>query len=512
MLRKASKPDELSKAPVATAAAVTAPAPPTAPREDVRLWLGVHDLSRIEWTAAVQLPAAGERKYDVQLEMEIPATIFASHSVWEHLQIFTRLQSPAEEGPLQIERDDLEELRRDTLGVAHRLKRLGQRFERACVATAAQLRDTPDPALEETLSQLVTQSVDLMADMRQQLVAGSDAREEVKRECALADEFLSHALIDMFAGCERALDDVLFGAKSSVREADIPWSENLRCLLAEGLSEELVHRRARGWLTPRADMPAELGQFLERASRLKKHFQDVLYLDVEAYFVDTRVRNWVGVVAAALAAVVWLSFTLLPIGPGTRAGLGIGTFAVVFALAYAIKDRLKELTRGWITGRLMRLYGQRVVTLRLPRRIDKERPVLLETRETFDVEAQPFEVEDVRGGNSIGRPRRVVQLKFRMRATLHAVPALARAHIFSIKHIFRYDLSPVFTRLDNAVKQVPVLDAQRRVRFADAPREYRFPARIAFFASEGADRAAPIEHLAYLIVSKRGIERIEPRA
>src|SRR4051812_26937430 len=117
MLRKAAKPDVAPE--VASQAAPVSPEPV---REDVRLWLGVHDLSRIEWTAGVQLPKTGERRYDVQLEVEIPQTIFASHSVWEHLQIFTRLQSPAEEGPLEIEREDLEELRRDTLGVAHRLK------------------------------------------------------------------------------------------------------------------------------------------------------------------------------------------------------------------------------------------------------------------------------------------------------------------------------------------------------------------------------------------------------
>ena len=476
--------------------------------EDVRLWLGVHDLSRIEWTAAVQLPARGERRYDVQFAVEIPATLFPTHSVWEHLQIFTRLQSPAEEGPLEIERENLEELRRDTLGVAHRLKRLGQRFERACVATAAQLRELPDPGLSDILGDLVTQAVDLIADMRQQLHAVTDLREEVRRECALADEFLSHQIIDLFAVCEHALAEVLFGPQSTLRPESTPWAEDLRCLLAEGLGEELVQRRARGWLTPRADAPGELGQFLERASRLKKHFQDVLYLDVQAYFVDLRLRNVVGVIAAALAAVMWLSFTLLPIGQSTRAGLGIGTFGVVFAVAYAIKDRLKELTRGWITGRLMRLYGQRVVTLKLPARIDAGRHVLLETRETFDVEAAALGADEGGAVESIGRPRRVVQLKFRMRATLHAAPALEQVHIFSIKHIFRYDLSPIFARLDNAVKQVPVLDAHRRVRFADAPREYRFGVRIAFGAVDGE----PVVHNAYLVLSKRGIERIEPRA
>jgi hypothetical protein len=492
MLRKAAKPEPPKRA------------------EDVRLWLGVHDLSRIEWTAAVQMPHKVERRYDVQLAVEIPATIFPSHSVWEHLQIFTRLQSPAEEGPLQIDRDDLEELRRDTLGVTHRIKRLGQRFERTCVAAAAQLREQPDPQLPDTLTEIVTQAVDLLAEMRQALVVDADVRQDVRRECLLSDEFLSHSLIDFFAGCERAVDGTLFSDTSTVKEDASPWAEDLRCLLAEGLAEELVHRRGKGYITPRADGHAELAAFLERASRLKKHFQDVLYLDVEAYFVDSRMRNYTGVVAAALAGFMWLSFTLLPIGTGTRAGLGVGTFAVAFALAYAIKDRIKELTRGWITGRLMRLYGQRQVTLKLPKRIDPTHSVLLETRETFDVDSEPFAANDLRDNAAvdIGAPKRVVQLKFRMRATLHPAPALERAHIFSIKHIFRYDLSPIFARLDNAVKQVPVLDDNRRVRFADAPREYRFPARIVFTPVDGD----PIEHTAYIVASKRGIERIEPRA
>jgi hypothetical protein len=430
------------------------------------------------------------------------------------LQIFTRLQSPAEEGPLEIEREDLEELRRDTLGVTHRLKRLGQRFERTCVAAAAQLREQPDPQLPDTLTGLVTQAVDLLAEMRAALAigAGDGVRQEVRRECALSDEFLSHALIDFFAGCERAVDETLFGDKSTVKEAQSPWSDDLRCLVAEGLSEELVHRRGKGYITPHADGHAELAAFLERASRLKKHFQDVLYLDVEAWFVDSRVRNYTGVLAALLAALMWLSFTLLPIGPGARAGIGFGTFAVVFALAYAVKDRIKELTRSWITGRLMRLYGQRMVTLRLPMRIDPSRRVLLETRETFDVDSEPFAVNDLRDVNAaveqIGAPKRVVQLKFRMRATLHPSASLERAHIYSIKHIFRYDLSPIFSRLDNAVKQVPVLDSNRRVRFADAPRQYRFPARIMFQPVDGE----AIEHNAYIVASKRGIERIEPRA
>ena len=158
MLRKAVKPE------------------PPRRTEDVRLWLGVHDLSRIEWTAAVQISGkGGDRKYDVQLAVEIPATLFPSHSVWEHLQIFTRLQSPAEEGPLEVDREDIEELRRDTLGVTHRLKRLAQRFERSCVAAAARLGEEPDPSLSQTLTEAVTQAVDLVAEQR---LGGGGGEEE----------------------------------------------------------------------------------------------------------------------------------------------------------------------------------------------------------------------------------------------------------------------------------------------------------------------------------------------
>ncbi len=459
----------------------------------------------------MQIPTAAERRYDVQLAIEIPQTMFASHNVWEHLQIFTRLQSPAEEGPLEIEREDLEELRRDTLGVTHRLKRLGQRFERTCVAASAQLREAPDPQLHETLTDLVTQAVDLIAEMRTALAVGEAVRQEVRRECALADEFLSHALIDFFAGCEHAVDETLFGAKSMVRPPDALWGEELRCLLAEGLSEELVYRRGRGYLTPHADGHAELAGFLERASRLKKHFQDVLYLDVQAYFVESRAKYWITIICAALAAVVFLSMTK-QLDSSARTGVGLATFLAVFVAGYALRDVIKEAAKGWVTGRLMRLYGQRQVTLRLPQRIDRARHVLIETRETFDVDSEPFAANDLREVNAatdaIGAPKRVVQLKFRMRATLHPAPALERAHIYSIKHIFRYDLSPVFARLDNAVKQVPVLDSNRRVRFADAPREYRFPARIVFQPADGET----IVHHASLVVSKRGIERIEARA
>jgi hypothetical protein len=69
-------------------------------------------------------------------------------------------------------------------------------------------------------------------------------------------------------------------------------------------------------------------------------------------------------------------------------------------------------------------------------------------------------------------------------------------------------MTPLFARLDNAIKEVPILDRQtRRVRFVDAPKEYRFPVRIAFTD----EKQSLAERLAWLVISKRGVVRVESR-
>jgi hypothetical protein len=486
-------------------------APSDESKPEIELRLGVHDSSRVEWAASVPMPETGEREYQIEFTLEIPAHLYSPHNVWDHKQTFTRLQSPSEAGELHVDRVDLDELRRDTLGVAHRLSTLRHTFERTCAGAAAQLTAALHPSLEDNLIGVVTQAVDLVAELRRALDEPAQdgpepAKPELEREWMLADEFLSHRLLDLLGAAQKNLDEVLLGDGSRLRELDAQWVDDLRILVADSLGQELVHRRQRGYVIPRAESPSELSRFVERGSMLKKHFQDVLYLDVDAYMVDYRLRNWTGIVAASLAAAFWMGFTLLPIGQGTKAGIGVGTFAVVFAASYALKDRIKELTRGWLAGRLVRLYGQRAVTLRLPTRVDTRRAVVLEARETFNCVQQI--AEDVLNRN-VGRTQRVMMLTFRMRTSLRSSALLQSKQIRSIKHVFRYDLDPIFSRLDNAVKPVPVLDeATRRVRFVEAPKEYRVPVCVIARPSEKGLRETRMAGV--LVLSKRGIDRLEP--
>jgi hypothetical protein len=91
------------------------------------------------------------------------------------------------------------------------------------------------------------------------------------------------------------------------------------------------------------------------------------------------------------------------------------------------------------------------------------------------------------------------------KGTVSPQKELTASGVRRIKHVFRYDLSPLFARLDDAVKQVPVLDGvPRRVRFIDAPRCYRLPLRLRVLCGGKTS-----EELVTLVLHKRGLDRLE---
>jgi hypothetical protein len=472
--------------------------------EESTLRLGVHDLSRLEWTAVLALPVEADRKYRLEFTVEIPSNLYSPMNMWDYVQQFTRLRSPEEAGALQIDRGHPDELRRDVLGVTHRLKVLRERLERTTLGAASMLVEALDPTLEPKLTQILDQALAMVEEVRSALLCAPSGQvaPSLKREWELADEWLSHQLLDFLSAAQRGLDAVLLGPNSRLQELDPAWTDRLCGRVADALAAELRHRHDRGLLNPRPDSPAELSAFVERGSHLKKHFQDVLFLDVKTHQVDHRLRNYTAVAAATLAAFFWLGFTLLPTAPGKRTGMAFFVFATLSALGYATKDRVKELTKSWLAGRLTKVYGQRMVTLRLPSRADGERRAVLAAREKFDVETRQAEDPLI---TNLQATRRVMRVRYLMHAELHHCPVLKKSGIQSVKHIFRWDLTPIFSRLDNAVKAVPVLDpVTRRVRFVDAPKEYRLPVQL---TCESQGRTMHAE--AYIVVSKRGIERLE---
>ncbi len=467
--------------------------------------IGIHDASRLEWSVSLPLPTEGERKltYAIEVEMEIPSNAFARHSPWDQLQSFTRLDGPAE--PLRSgDPVTIDALRRGAVALANKLARASDGFARHCRLASSMMLDVPPSDLEPVLKIWVDAALRMVDDTRARLSVQQDGdAQELARERNLVDEYASVRLLEMLAGVERALS-----AMQTSRHAKAlgPVVAKIEAHVADALEREVARRAEKKYIGADPNSPDALERYLDRASRLKKHFQEVLFLEPERYEVADRIHHWVAAFVAVLAstwAFIW-QIVLINQTPttGTQIGSGVVVIAVIAGLVYAAKDRFKEMGRTWISGNVHRLYAQRVARFRAPLKRLSGRDVIVAARESIDQQIR--QIADSLNPES-GATMPATLIKYVQKGEIEQQRELLEQGVRRIKHVFRYDLSPLFARLDDAEKPVPVLDATtRRVRFTNAPRCYRVPVRLSVTTRSGAT----VEE-ATIVLHKRGLDRLE---
>jgi hypothetical protein len=470
----------------------------------------VHDVTRVEWSASIPVREVGATEYTLSFEIELPASAFARHAPWNQLQSFARLDGPPEgraAGGCGA-RATLDGLRSAAVGFSDTLLRALDAFKEVVSEAGA---NGPDPF---EVCTAVDRVVGVASDTRACLVS-SEAGDtsEIALERVLVDEFVSVRLLDALTRAEEKL--VGHGGDGHPGLA----------YLADRVNDELRHRAKQGFVVLDPGDPRTLECFVDRSTRLKKHFQEVLFLEAETYQVDQRIHNWSAGFMAILAstwAFAWqLALRRNATSGDTRLGSGLVVLAIVAAVIYASKDRMKEIGRNWIAGRVRRLYAQRVTRYRTrPRgpRAGNPRPegraptfawpwsrpttLVVAARESIDIETR--HVPDSLNP-ATGATLPVVAIRYVHKGRTAPRPDLAHAGLERVKHVFRYDLTPMFAWLDDSVKPVPVLDERtRRVRFVDAPRVYRIPVRVVLKTATGESTEA-----ATLLVHKNGIARLD---
>jgi hypothetical protein len=463
-----------------------------------RLKIEAHDASRVEWSIYIPLPRGPSvSEAQVSLRLEFPENVYVPHDGWEQLQILARLSSPDEESPAP-EPLGIDGLRRSALRVARRLKLLRESIPRAALAHSLDPRPI-SRSLAKDLARILEEAVSALAQARAALVAprpGDPA--ELSRERGLVDEFLSGQLLELLTVAEETCGRMPAPAGAP---GDRAVAQQLCAAVAGALAAEMVERERRGEMLPDGDDVEALALFLDRAAQLKKHFQEVLFLEPETKMVDEVLRNWVGLSGAATAFVVY--FGLQALQTSAAAGLGLWTLMTVGAVAYALKDRAKELTRQWLAGKLSHLYANRVLVLREPAKFDRSRNVVLRARESM-AQARIACPDPLNPGG--GAVQRLVTLEYRQRARLTGLKGSSADAFERLKIVFRYDLAPILTRLDDSAKRVPVPTAGG-VRFADAPRLYRVPLTVSVETPAGAERREAV-----IVLNRRGIARISPES
>ena len=132
--------------------------------------------------------------------------------------------------------------------------------------------------------------------------------------------------------------------------------------------------------------------------------------------------------------------------------------------------------------------------------------MLVSSRDVFTVS---YESRHDALNPEIGATRRFAVLHYRKRGTVEQSPATARElerkGLRSVKQIFRFDLSPVFPRLDDPVKRIPVLGRDgQSVKWVDAPRTYHFPITARVVTPDATTTAT-----GEIVAMKSGIARLD---
>ena len=370
-----------------TRSALSSPALVTA-ETDVDVRLDVHDASRLEWSVSIPLPYRGQAAYGIDVEMEIPANVFARHLPWDQLQSWTRLDGSGP-APGRGGTPSVDALRRGAVAFANKLSRSSEGFARHCrlAGGVSATAFTPE-SLEDGLELWLAFAMATAAEART-LLASPAPRDalEITRERGLVDEYVSVRLLEMLASAERAIAALRESRGPNLAAYEEPLAR-VEGKLAEALEIEVAHRDDERWLHPEPATPSSLEAYIERASRLKKHFQEVLFLEPQTYQVAERLHNWVAAFVALVAstwAFIW-QITLMNHKPTETSTVGSGllVLAMIAGAVYAVKDRIKELGRTWISGNVHRFYAQRVATWRAPARRLAGRDVVVRAKESFD--------------------------------------------------------------------------------------------------------------------------------
>jgi hypothetical protein len=465
--------------------------------EETAIRLRIHDASRIEWIVAVPLPRERPLPYQIDVELEVPASAAGRDAPWDQLQTFTRL-----DGPTQIASSadvTIDALRRGAVTLTRMLARAREGFARHCGSATAGPVDS-GLAGEPFLTVWLDAALRAVHDARERLThPATHDLAPIARERTLVDEYVSVRLLDMLADADRI-------SRECAAEGTSPRVfEGVFASIARALRDEMAYRRSRGFLETDAASGEAVERYIARSASLKKHFEEVLFLDRESEQLDERVQLWTRMAGALVAGiVVTLPVQLILSRRGDELGVGLIALALLTGIAYAVREQIKERGRSWLTGKMVRFQSQRVLRCRVPAKRVPRRDVVVEAREwcrqTTCSRPDPLHPE-------AGASLRVTQVQYLHRGTVRPQTDLWDAGVRRVLHIFRYDLSPLLPRLDDEPKPVPVTGADGKVAFVAAARRYHVPVIIGL-AVDGTDQ----KQSAMLVLDRAGLRRLDRRA
>jgi hypothetical protein len=428
--------------------------------------------------------------------LEVPANGIGRHNPWEHLQATTRLDG-AKAAALSDEAT-VDALRHGAVWLTHMLGRARDGFARHCNVVRESTTTEPAEDRYRFLVVWIDTALRAVQETRVRLVdpVASDTG-HVVRERSLIDEFTSVSVLEMLGHATSAAASLA---------PSVSGAEQVRERTAKAVADEFEYRKRKGFPVAAASSEESVEGYVVRAATLKKHFEEVLFLDRETNQVDERVQQWVVTLVAMLAGVcVFLFLGLIRehLSAPSKVGTGLLLLAIVAEVAYATRERVKDFARSWIAGKLYRFHAQRISRYRVPEERPSERGEILRAREwcTLATRSRPDPLNPEAGASL-----QTTRVHYLHKGTIWHDDVLSRAGVVRARHVFRYDFTPVLTRLKASPEPAPLQPVQvdDGVGFVEAPRRYYVPLSVRVSYDD-----ASWETRATVVLDRRGLERVD---
>lgn len=486
------------------------------------LRIAVHDRSRLEWVATVPVAKPGEtHTWDITLQADVPDAIWVHHAPWDHFQVRSRLTSPMLAPGRQLVGPPIDQLRRRALAVVHQLKSATV----ALVKPLQVLRRTGERLSRDQADQLAAQVLQVAAETAQARSSLEDLLDDdqaalarcgqhnqssdaLVRELGLAEEYISNQLLMLLTRVTQSMGPARVRSQRKVVVPLLGHTDIVDAVVRQALEAETAYRSARQMRWVSVKEAGEIEAFVHRAALLKKHFQQALFLDARAYMLDQRLRNWIAATMAMIASSFYFVWQIWILNTATSAAsttVSLVVACAIAALIYAAKDRIKEVGRDWLTRRVKLQYADRVAHLSLQHRMDARKTEFALARETIKVDrrTQPDPLNPALGDTQVVHNLQICE---RLRHT--GLPLLHQQGLVGLKHVFRYDMSPLLVKLDDQRKRVLMMDAQTgKLRTRSGTRVYLIPITVQMTLVGTETR---IVQRGVLRMRRSGLERFVP--
>ncbi len=319
------------------------------------------------------------------------------------------------------------------------------------------------------------------------------------------------------------LHDFLLKAQKSFDANAGTYTKEWRSIVRSKLRALRIYSKQKNyqWIDDKSD-ERELETYLHRRGFLKRRVWSALYLNTRTKSLF-KIQSQAGAMVAAGIAGFWAAFAQLLVGfTGTfqnnqGAGWGLSTFIVITALtfAYILKDRIKELGRGYFKGSLFRDLPDSSSRIIYRQSGDNQNPLEIgyheEKVEFVEIDGLPKPIKSLIESMAPERLNAdalsIIHYRKRMGLQGEKIRYMKRK-IRALYTFFRLNVSNMLAPLDLPYEELAVSTTRLQATTRQVPKVYYVDLVMQITMKVEAEEKSEYEYFR-MVLDKRGIKRID---